>query len=196
MVHPSHCLQALVQQRAVAQMDCAAAKASGEAEAAARWQARVSDLRKQVGAARLARLGWRFPADSGSKRPRREGAVPRTHKLAVPWLPQPHPTTRARIFLCNRPLPWPAPQLSDARRRLQRSQEAEAAAAAQLQEARSQLACDQMLLCEAQQALSADQTVLRQASEELAAELVMLVSAVLAVLRPAVWCCACFDPAG
>lgn len=49
----SNLKQALVQQRAAAELDRAAARAAGEAEAAARWQGRVSDLRKQVGAA-----GW------------------------------------------------------------------------------------------------------------------------------------------
>lgn len=41
-------IQALVQQRAASELECAAAKATGEAEAAARWQSRVSLLRKQL----------------------------------------------------------------------------------------------------------------------------------------------------
>lgn len=46
--------QALEQQRAAAELGAAKAKAAGEAEAAARWQGRVSDLRKQV----RGRGGW------------------------------------------------------------------------------------------------------------------------------------------
>ena len=42
-------VQALVQQRAAAELELAAAREAGEAEAAARWQGRVTDLRKQVG---------------------------------------------------------------------------------------------------------------------------------------------------
>lgn len=38
-----------MQQRAAAELEHAAAKEAGEAEAAARWQGRVTDLRKQVG---------------------------------------------------------------------------------------------------------------------------------------------------
>lgn len=45
-------MQALVQQRAAAELELAAAREAGEAEAAARWQGRVTDLRKQVGMAR------------------------------------------------------------------------------------------------------------------------------------------------
>lgn len=56
-------VQALVQQRAAAELEHAAAKEAGEAEAAARWQGRVTDLRKQVGSCSLQahRQGtWRF----------------------------------------------------------------------------------------------------------------------------------------
>jgi len=83
--------------------------------------------------------------------------------------------------LCQ-PIP-PPPQLSDARRRLQRSQEAEASTLAQLAAAQAQLSSDRALLCEAQQALSADRLALSHASEELAAELVLLVSCCTRVLR-------------
>lgn len=181
---PCPCPQALVQQRAAAQMDCAAAKAAGEAEAAARWQGRVSDLRKQVSpplgglTARLHELGRRLLGGEGGAG-RRVLFQPHAQTLNKPC----H-SSLTHTFSSSRP----PPQLADARRRLQRSQEAEAAAQAQLQEAQSQLASDRTLLCEARQALSADQAVLRQASQELAAELVMLVSAVLccAVLG---WAC-------
>lgn len=43
--------EALATRRAAAELERASARAAGEAEAAARWQGRVAELRKQVGAA-------------------------------------------------------------------------------------------------------------------------------------------------